>query len=259
MRQWLQLWKKECLEMWRNFKWIWIPLVFIILGMIDPLTTYYMPIIMDAVGNLPEGTVFEMPIPSAAEVFMMSTGEFNMLGLLVIVLASMGLIASERRSGVAGLILIRPVPFMSYVTAKWAGLLILGWFALFLGFLSSWYYTGLLFEPINFAVLIKSFLLFGLWYSFVLTLTVFFNAVFKVPGLVAFVSLLSVIILSITTNIFEQWMAWSPARLTYFVGEIVVEGRLSTNFPLVLIVTIIGIITLLTAATLILQKKELAE
>lgn len=50
-----------------------------------------------------------------------------------------------------------------------------------------------------------------------------------------------------------------PARLTYFVGEIVVEGRLSTNFPLVLIVTIIGIITLLTAATLILQKKELAE
>ncbi|WP_054636111.1 ABC transporter permease [Thalassobacillus sp. C254] len=150
MNQWIQLWKKECLEMWRNFKWIWVPLVFIILGLTEPLSTYYMPVIMESVGGLPEGAVFEMPMPSPGEVLMMTTSQFNMLGILVIVLASMGLISSERRSGVAGLILVRPVPHASYVTAKWTGMIVLGWLSLFLGYLASWYYTNLLFGSLSF-------------------------------------------------------------------------------------------------------------
>lgn len=259
MIQWVQLFRKECLEMWRNFKWIWVPLVFIVLGMTDPLTTFYMPLILESVGNLPEGAVIEMPVPSAGEVLMMSTGQFNMLGVLVVVFASMSLIASERRSGVAGLILVRPVPYASYVTSKWAALLLLGWISLFLGYLSSWYYINVLFDSIPFLVLFKSYVIYGLWFSFILTLVVFFNAVFKVPGLVAFVTLTCVILISILTNIFEQWLYLSPAMLIDFVGIMVTEERFGPHLLITLFVTIIAIISLLAASIFILRRKELAE
>ncbi|WP_100399056.1 ABC transporter permease [Bacillus sp. FJAT-44742] len=258
MNQWIQLWKKECLEMWRNFKWIWMPLVFIILGLTEPLSTYYMPVIMESVGGLPEGAVFEMPMPSPGEVLMMTTSQFNMLGILVIVFASMGLISSERRSGVAGLILVRPVPHASYVTAKWAGMIVLGWLSLFLGYLASWYYTNLLFGSLSFGVMLNSFLLYGLWFTFIITLTVFFNALSKISGLVAFATLTSVIGLSITTSVLEQWMTWSPAMALDLVGTMAMEGRLDTSFALVLVVTLVSVIALLAAASFVLKNKEMA-
>ena len=35
--------RKEGLENWRNKKWIWVPLVFILLAIMDPITNYYLP------------------------------------------------------------------------------------------------------------------------------------------------------------------------------------------------------------------------
>ncbi|MDY0407538.1 hypothetical protein [Paracerasibacillus soli] len=60
--QWLILLQKEMVENWRNFKWIWVPLVFILLAIMDPISTYYLPQILEAVGGLPEGAVFEIQI-----------------------------------------------------------------------------------------------------------------------------------------------------------------------------------------------------
>ena len=69
MNLWFVLFKKECLEMVRNFKVIWVPLTFLFLAKLIPLTAYYMPKIIDALGGLPEGTVIEIPLPSPGRVF----------------------------------------------------------------------------------------------------------------------------------------------------------------------------------------------
>ncbi|HAQ07252.1 MAG TPA: ABC transporter permease, partial [Bacillus bacterium] len=146
MNQWLTLFNKEVLEMARNYKWIWVPITFIVLGVMDPLTTYYMPQILDSVGGLPEGAVIEIPTPTAIEVFIMSMSEYQTIGILIIVLSMMGIVAGERKSGVAQLILVKPVSHISFITSKWASSLVLMLLSLFLGLLASWYYTGVLFE-----------------------------------------------------------------------------------------------------------------
>src|SRR5699024_9883536 len=106
-----------------NKKWIWVPLVFILLAIIDPISNYYMPQIIDSIGGMPEGAVFEIPELSSAEVILMTLGQLSSLGVLVIILMSMGTIAGERKSGVIELILVKPVSYQHYITAKWAALL----------------------------------------------------------------------------------------------------------------------------------------
>ncbi|MBU8907538.1 ABC transporter permease [Desertibacillus haloalkaliphilus] len=259
MNQWMTLFKKELLEMWRNYKWLWVPIVFIILGMTDPLTSYFMPQILEAVGNLPEGAVFEMPTPSGREALLMSMGQLNMIGVLVIVLASMGLIASERKSGLAAMILVKPVSYVSYVTAKWAALVLLGVGSIFVGFLSGWYYSSLLFDPISFQLFFYSFLILAYWLIFILTITVFFNTVFLLPGVVAFTTLVTIILLSTVTNTFEQWMRWSPAYLTESIGSLLMEGGIQDNFWITALVTAVFIVILLSGAVAVLRNKQLAK
>lgn len=258
MRQWFILLSKEFLEMIRNFKLIWVPISFILLGVMDPLSTYYLPQIIDSIGNLPEGAVFEMPTPPTPEILMMTISQYNMLGVLIIVLITMGLISGERKSGVAGIILVKPVSYSSYITAKWAGALILMWISYFIGFLASWYYVGILFEWIPFGDFMQAFFLYGIWLSFVLTITVFFNSFFKTPGVVGFLSLAVVIVLNLVTGTLSHLLEWSPAQLIAYTGEFLTTNSIPEDTLLAVVIAIFGMAILLIGSILVFRKKELA-
>lgn len=259
MRQWVTLWGKECLEMWRNFKWIWVPLTFILLGVNQPLSSYYMPQIIDAVGGLPKGAVIKMPVPSAAEVIVAGLSQYTSLGVLIIVLTAMGLIAAERKSGVAAMILVKPVSFASFVTAKWAGSFLLLLVSFFLGYLATWYYTGILFDWVSFGTVFESYLLYSLWFALVLTVTVFFSASMLTPGLVGFSALAVVIIINILSSSFAHWIKWSPVQLTDYSNQLLLTGRVSKYIMPTSLLTIVCIIILLVLSIMIFRKKELSE
>lgn len=85
--------------MGRIFKWVWVPLVSLILGVMQPLTSYYMPQILDYASGLPEGAVIQIPQPSAAEGMSQVLSQFGTIGVLILVLSFMGAVAGERHSG----------------------------------------------------------------------------------------------------------------------------------------------------------------
>lgn len=258
MSQWWTLLQKEIVEMWRSFKWIWVPITFILLGVSEPLSNYYMPQIIDSFGGLPEGAVIEIPPPTAGEVLVAGLSQYSTLGVLIIVLGTMGIIAGERRSGVAAMILVKPVSYFSYVTSKWAGSLLLVWVSLLIGYLATWYYTGLLFDWVPFSEFIQSYLLYGLWLSVVLTITIFFSSIFIAPGIAGFTSLTLIVIGSIVSSSLSQWLEWSPSQLTSYAGALLVAGNLSDEtLPASLIATAM-IAILLWLSVLIFKKKELA-
>lgn len=212
--QWLILFKKEMIENWRNKKWVWVPLVIILLAIIDPISNYYMPQIIESVGGFPDGTVLEFPEFAPPEAVLMSLGQLSSLGILVIVFMSMGTISGERKSGVSELILVKPVSHFNYITAKWTALLVLVWVSLFLGMLVSWYYTNILFGDLSFTAFLLIVFFYGLWYMLVITLVIFYNTLFKNPGMVAFFTILTIMIMSIITQIFGHVLEWSPNNLT---------------------------------------------
>lgn len=258
MRQWFILYKKEITEMVRNYKIIWIPIVFILIGIMQPISYYYMPEILDSMGNLPAGTVLEMPIPTAAETLLSVLSNYGMLGVLILVLSAMGIVSSERQSGVVTMVMMKPVSHASYILSKWAGLVTITFMSFVIGYLASWYYTDLLIGSVAVERIIQSICIYSIWLLFIVTLTLLFSTIMRGYGSTAFLSILAIISLSLTTSFFSEYMKWSPAKLTDYTGQLLMGGELNSNFPLTFITTIASIIAILFLSVQIFKKQEIA-
>lgn len=257
MTQWMVLYRKEMTEMARNYKILWIPIVFILLGVMQPISSYYMPALLDTFGGLPEGTILEMPMPTGEEVLVGVLSNYGMLGVLILVLSAMGIVSAERQSGVAGMVMMKPVPYSSYILSKWAGLLTITLISLFSGYIASWYYTNLLIATVDFERVFQSIVIYSLWLIFVVTLTLFFSTIMKGNASIAFVTILVVFTISTITSIVGKYMKWSPSTMTEHTGQALLSGELDTSFMLAFMTTIAIIIGLLISSIYIFKKKEL--
>ncbi|GAA5417795.1 putative transmembrane protein YxlG [Paraliobacillus ryukyuensis] len=256
--QWRTIYRKEMLEYWRNFSWIWVPIVFIILAIMDPITSYYLPIIIDNVGGLPEGASVEIPEVNPTDALMMSLSEFSMFGVLVIIFITMGLIAGERKSGVAELILVKPVHYATYISSKWAAKLTLVLTSYIIGLFASWYYVNLLFGNIAFSALVQTIGFYGLWFVLVLTITVFFSCLFKSSGVVLGSTIGTLLLMFSIYNIFSHVLTWFPNSLSSHIREMLQTGSVPNALWGTSFITVGSSLILLIVAYVIFQKKEVA-
>ncbi|WP_102028903.1 ABC transporter permease [Salirhabdus sp. Marseille-P4669] len=254
--QWSVIFKKEMLENARNIKWIWVPIVFFIFGIMDPITTYYLPKILESVGGLPEGAVVDIPMPIPAEAFFYSVSEIDSLGLLVIALIGMRLIAGEMKSGVYELVLSKPVKYTNYVTAKWAGFVLLVVTSTFIGLLAGWYYVNLLFGDLGFDAFLTTFLLYSVYSLFFTAIIVFVNTWFKKPGMVLFLSFLLAIGIDIITSIYGHILTWSPGHISSYVNDYLQSGTIPSEMWGTIGTTFVLIIIMLLLSIVILKNKE---
>lgn len=244
MRTWRILLQKELLESVRNFRWLWIPLVFLMLGIMNPITNYYMPQILEASGLSAE-VAAQIPVPGPEETLVKSLSQYGTLGILILVIAFMGIVSSERQSGSAIMILVKPVSHTSYIMAKWTAMamITLGSFAF--AHMGTWYYTGVLFDWVSFGLVLKSSLIYSLWLILILTLTILLSSFLRSTGGVAFVTLALAAILSLLTELLGDVMKWSPARLTGEAGQILMTGQASEHLWLSIAVSAALIVVLL--------------
>lgn len=245
---WVVLYRKELLEMWRSYKLLWVPLVFVLFGASQPVATYYMPDLLQASGGLPEGAVIQIPMPTGAEMMANTLSQFSFIGVLVLVLAFMGVVSGERASGVVHMIMMKPVPHRAYMLAKWAGMATLTLIALLGGVAAAWYYTELLIGHVAFPRIAASTGLYGLWLLFIATLTLLFSSLFRSGGVTAFLAMGITLVLSLLTGTLGNWMRWSPAALTEHSNTVLLRGGLADSFGLCLAVALLLIVLLLEGA-----------
>ncbi|WP_409276031.1 ABC transporter permease [Neobacillus sp. SCS-31] len=258
MSQFLTLLQKEILEMWRNYKLVWVPIVFIILGVQEPLSIYYMPQILDSLGGLPEGSIIEIPTPAPAEVLVGGIGQYNMFGFIITILLCMSLVAGEVKSGTAAMILVKPVKHGYFIAAKWVGALLLLWVSFFIGYLVTWYYTGLLFDWVPFDSFLGSFFIEGLWLTFIVTISLVFSSIFSVPGAAGFASAATSIILMLVSSSLSHLLEWSPGMLPSYASIYLVEDSLKGDGVMAVVLTAVILVILLFLAMRVFRKKELA-
>lgn len=247
MNIWLLLLKKELLESARNFKWMWIPLVFLLIGLMNPITSYFMPQILEASGITPEAAQL-IPVPSSTEIMVKSLSQFGTLGLLVLALSFMGIVAAERQSGSAVMVLVKPVSHAQYILAKWSAMTLLTFSSFGIGYLGAWYYTNLLFADVTLSAVGGSFLVYVLWLIFVNTMTLLFSCLLKSQAGTAFVALAIATVLSLLAGLLETFMGWSPGRLTSEAGSILMTGHATNDLGVAMVVTAVLIVSLLWGA-----------
>lgn len=250
------LYHKEMLESVRNYKLIWIPVVFIILGIMQPLTSYYMPEILRASGDIPPALLESFEIPIAAEVMAQALGQYGSIGLLVLALGAMNAIAGERYSGTAEMVLVRPVSPVIIVFAKWAAQLTLIIIALGLGALGAGYYTEQLIGPLPWGAVIAAAALYGLWLLCIVSMTLLFSTFLR-GAVAAFLALFVAAGLSLAHSLLPSWFDWMPVALTGLSAKVLTEGGKLNLWPCFSAVVLI--IISMTGASLLMRKNSLSD
>lgn len=256
MSRWIAIYGKEMLEMRRNAKWLWVPLVFVALGVMQPITAYYTPDIIKTMGGLPEGAVFQLPVPSPADVMVKTLSQFGTIGLLVLALAFMAAVSGERQSGVAALVLVKPVPHATYMTAKWAGVQTLLLAAFACGYGGAWYYTKALFGPVDASGAIAAFAAYALWLIFVLTWPLLLGTRMRSSAGIAFVTIAIAGLLSLAGNLLRRYMAWSPAELQRHASAWIATGHTTGRPVLAATIAVAAIVLMLAAASALLKRGD---
>lgn len=234
MRQFALFFRKEMLEMWRSYKWLWVPIVFLMLGVMQPVVTRFLPEILRSAGNLPKGMTIEIEPPPGAEVLAQTLGQYNSVGLLILVLSLMTLISAERRSGVAAIIFSKPVSFISYAAAKWVSMLSLVTVSFGLGYAGAWYYTVQMIGTVDAAAAVKAGLLYLVWMWFAGAVTLFVGSFLNPAAGIAFVSLGVLLLLPMVTGMFPHDMAWSPGTLPQVSVKWLQQGNADIGSPLLI-------------------------
>ncbi len=187
MTNFYTLTRTELLEAAKEFKFIWLTLFFVILGVTQPLINKYMNVILENVGGADGITIDpNRPVPSSGEVLLSTiSGQFNQIGLIILIISFMGLIAADRNNGMQDFILTRPVSLSSYLLSKLTGHWLISMFAIAIGAIVSYGYTIFLFGSFSFSSFLLFLLLYSLWILYVVSLAILISTFIKGPILIA--------------------------------------------------------------------------
>lgn len=236
--------QKEWRENVRNYKILWIPLVFVIFGVLEPLTYHFLPQIMNSVGNVPDGIDFVLPELLGEDIFASLTGQYQFIGLLVIILAFMGTISRERNSGTGTLLYVRPISYVSYFISKWLTVNGIVLISLTAGYMSAWYYIDLLYNPVDAVAVFQLIASYFLWLMFVVTLTLTASAWLSTGG-AATVALLVTFIGQIIDALVGKYWTVTPWKLAMYSPSWLKNGPDTGDYWWTVLVTVISIIVLM--------------
>jgi len=228
---------KEFRESWRSFKFVWIPLVFLLLGVSDPLMNYFMEDILQAVGNMPEGFQMLFPELKPLDLLMASTGQFQLIGVIVLIAVYIGTISRERSSGTATLIYIRPVSSTSLFISKWSVAALVAVLSAVLGYAGSIYYTSVLYGSISAQAAIAMIATYAIWLLFVMSLTVALSAAFS-TGVAATIAIIVIPLGGMIDSLIGSFWSISPWKLVNYGVLLVGDKGLNDYYWKTLAVTI---------------------
>jgi len=228
---------KEFRESWRSFKFVWIPLVFLLLGVSDPLMNYFMEDILQAVGNMPEGFQMMFPELQPLDLLMASTGQFQLTGVIVLIAVYISTISRERSSGTATLIYIRPVSSSSLFISKWVVAASVAVLSAVLGYAGSIYYTAVLYGSISAQAAFVMIVTYAVWLLFVMSLTVALSAAFS-TGLAATIAIIVIPIGGMIDSMIGNFWAISPWKLVNYGVLLTSDKGLYADYWKTLAITI---------------------
>jgi ABC-2 type transport system permease protein len=140
--------RKEMMEQWRSRRLLVVAVVLLFFGISSPMLAYFTPEILsmvpgaDMFANLvPEPTVLD-----AAAQYVKNVDQF---GVLLALLVSMSAVVVEKERGTAAMMLAKPLSRGDFLFAKFLALGLVFLTCLLVSGLGAWYYTILLFEPVN--------------------------------------------------------------------------------------------------------------
>jgi ABC-2 type transport system permease protein len=140
--------RKEMIEQWRTSRLLVLVLVMVFFGMLSPLFAKYTPLLL---GMIPGASQYANLIPpptilDAVAQYIKNAGQF---GVILALLLTMGAVANEKEKGSAALMLVKPLPRLSFLLAKFLAIACSFVIAYAIAGVGAYYYTLVLFGPLD--------------------------------------------------------------------------------------------------------------
>ncbi|MEK3996647.1 ABC transporter permease subunit [Psychrobacillus sp. FSL K6-2365] len=241
MNSFIVLMNKEFTQMVRDFKIIWLPLVFILLGITQPVMTYYLPTILEALGS-GQGITIDPSIAAqqGGEILAGTLGaQFDQLGIIIIAISLMGIIQTDKANGMLAFILTRPVPVRSYVGGKIASNYIFTAFSVAVGYLASYLYVNFLFTNVAIFDMLTALLFYLVWILFIITFTTMISTLINSPGLIALISIAFLIGCRLIVGLSSMIDIINPASMSNHAMEVLITGSVNSNAMVNLVVSLL--------------------
>ena len=146
---WVAL-NKELLELWRTYRALVVGAVLLAFGLLSPLTAKLTP---ELIRLIPNGDQLAglIPAPTALDAVGQYLKNMSQFAVILALLLTMGAITQEKERGTAAMMLSKPLPRWAFLAAKFAALGLIFAVGLLLAGAGAYYYTWLLFGPLDLA------------------------------------------------------------------------------------------------------------
>lgn len=144
---WVAL-RKELLEQWRSYRALVAGAVLLAIGLLSPLAAKFTP---EIIRLLPNGDQIAglIPAPTMLDAVAQYLKNMSQFAVILALLLTMGAVTQEKERGTAAMMLSKPLPRWSFLAAKFAALGLTFAGSLALAGAGAYYYTWLLFGPLD--------------------------------------------------------------------------------------------------------------
>jgi ABC-2 type transport system permease protein len=248
--------EKELREQFRTSRLVSVAVVFVLFGILGPLTDRFMKEILDALGTQTGGMTFTVPGPTLAGDLTQIIKNLSQFGIICALLLAMGSVAWEKERGTAGMILTKPASRAAFLAAKLVAISLNLLLAVILGCGLAYLYTTMLYPttfPIGGYVAMAAIM----WLTLVIftSITLLGSTLTRSAVAAAGIGFVAFLVLGILASI-PVIAPWSPMGLLGPAQDLAL-GRDAGNFYAPLAFNIALVPVLFGATWLVFRRQEL--
>ena len=166
--------RKEFIEQWRTYRFLMLVFVLAFFGMTSPLLAKYTPELLKIIPAT-GGMTIAMPPPTVMDAISQYVKNVSQFGILLALLLSMGAVAQEKDKGTAAMMLVKPLSRATFILSKVTALGLAFLASLLIAGLGAYYYTVILFQPVDLGAWLVMNLLLWVYMLVYIALTVLFS------------------------------------------------------------------------------------
>ncbi len=245
--------RKEWLEQWRTYRLLMLGVVLVVFGLLSPLIAKYTPELIKLIPN-GESIAQLIPAPTVKDAVTQYIKNVGQFGIILSLLLTMGAIAQEKDKGTAAMMVVKPLPRVTFLVAKFAAMALMFAVTIAIAGAACYYYTWLLFGALD---ILRWMALNGLMLVLMLVyiaLTLFCSVVTKSQAAAGGLALCFLFILGLAGSI-PGLGEYLPGQLLAW-GEGLVAGKAEVFWP-ALWVSVGIIVVALIGSSLIFERQEL--
>jgi len=140
--------RKEWLEQWRTYRLLMLGVVLVVFGLLSPLIAKYTPEIIKLIPN-GEAMAALMPTPTVMDAVTQYIKNIGQFGVILALLLTMGAVTREKDKGTAAMMLVKPLPRVTFLIAKFMTLALMFAVTIAAASAACYYYTWLLFGALD--------------------------------------------------------------------------------------------------------------